>query len=101
METPNLDALTTLFGVTSFVIGAMVGSFLNVCVYRLPQGLSVVRPGSRCPKCEKETEREVHSCGRPTRLVRGWPWLTGDLVNLTASLVGALLALLLEATIFS
>ncbi len=52
METLNLDALNTLFGVLSFVVGAMVGSFLNVCVYRLPQGLSVVRPGSRCPKCE-------------------------------------------------
>ena len=52
METLNLDALNTLFGVMSFVVGAMVGSFLNVCVYRLPAGLSVVRPGSRCPKCE-------------------------------------------------
>ena len=52
METQNLDTLNTLFGVLSFVVGAMVGSFLNVCVYRLPQGLSVVRPGSRCPKCE-------------------------------------------------
>jgi len=34
-----------------FVLGLAFGSFLNVCVYRLPLGLSVVRPGSRCPKC--------------------------------------------------
>ncbi len=34
------------------LIGLVVGSFLNVCIYRLPHGLSVVRPGSRCPTCE-------------------------------------------------
>ena len=33
------------------VIGSSVGSFLNVCVYRLPRGLSLLRPGSRCPRC--------------------------------------------------
>lgn len=31
--------------------GGLWGSFLNVVVYRLPAGLSVVRPGSRCPEC--------------------------------------------------
>lgn len=34
-----------------FMLGAVVGSFLNVVVYRLPRGLSVVRPASRCPAC--------------------------------------------------
>lgn len=32
-------------------IGGCVGSFLNVVIYRLPAGLSIVHPGSRCPKC--------------------------------------------------
>jgi leader peptidase (prepilin peptidase) / N-methyltransferase len=36
-----------------FVLGLAFGSFLNVCVYRLPRGLSVVRPRSTCPGCQQ------------------------------------------------
>ena len=32
-------------------VGLILGSFLNVCIHRLPLGESVVSPGSRCPKC--------------------------------------------------
>lgn len=34
-----------------FLLGLITGSFLNVCIYRLPRGLSIIRPGSRCPEC--------------------------------------------------
>lgn len=34
-----------------FIIGAAVGSFLNVCIYRLPRGESIVFPPSHCPRC--------------------------------------------------
>jgi leader peptidase (prepilin peptidase)/N-methyltransferase len=35
----------------AFVWGCLWGSFVNVVVYRVPRGLSVVRPGSHCPAC--------------------------------------------------
>ncbi len=34
-----------------FIIGLCVGSFLNVCIYRLPAAQSIVRPRSKCPQC--------------------------------------------------
>jgi leader peptidase (prepilin peptidase)/N-methyltransferase len=38
--------------VTLFVFGCIVGSFLNVCVHRMPLGLSVAHPPSHCPHCK-------------------------------------------------
>lgn len=35
----------------TFVFGLLAGSFLNVVIYRLPRGESIVAPGSRCPLC--------------------------------------------------
>lgn len=46
-----LETLDLLAPVLFVVVGLIVGSFLNVVIYRVPAGLSVVRPPSACPKC--------------------------------------------------
>lgn len=48
----NIDAIYWMGAAFAFVFGAVVGSFLNVVIYRVPAGLSVVSPPSRCPVCE-------------------------------------------------
>jgi len=80
------------------VIGLVIGSFLNVVVYRVPQGLSLVRPASFCP-----------TCGTPVRStdnvpVLGWLVLRGRCRSchspisprypLVEALTGALFALI-------
>jgi leader peptidase (prepilin peptidase)/N-methyltransferase len=44
----GLEAFVALY---CFALGATIGSFLNVVVYRMPRGLNIVHPGSRCPGC--------------------------------------------------
>lgn len=68
--------LVTLAG----LIGATVDSLLGATV----QGIYY------CSHCDKETESyPAHHCGTETEHVRGWRWLTNDLVNLVCSVIGA------------
>lgn len=41
----------TLLIIALFIFGTIIGSFLNVCIVRMPQGSSIVFPGSHCPNC--------------------------------------------------
>jgi len=46
-----MDVIFT--GMIIFIIGLVIGSFSNVCIYRIPRNESLVRPGSHCPQCSK------------------------------------------------
>jgi leader peptidase (prepilin peptidase)/N-methyltransferase len=60
-----------LLAVWMFALGASIGSFMNVVVYRLPAGLSLVHPGSHCPKCKTPL------AARDNIPIFGWLWLRG------------------------
>ncbi|MCU0535411.1 MAG: prepilin peptidase [Hydrococcus sp. Prado102] len=63
-----VKAIATIF---VFALGACIGSFLNVVVYRIPAGLSLIHPPSRCPHC-------FHQLGATENVpVFGWLWLRG------------------------
>ena len=54
-----------------FLVGGSLGSFVNVVAYRLPMGMSLVRPASRCPACETPI-KPWHNVP-----VLGWLWIRG------------------------
>jgi len=64
-------AVMRIFGAFAVLVGLVIGSFLNVCIVRLPEDRSVVVPRSHCPKCGTTLA--------PTDLVPvlSWVWLRG------------------------
>lgn len=44
-------AFILCISIFAFIFGCCIGSFLNVCIWRIPRGESIVSPPSRCPKC--------------------------------------------------
>lgn len=67
-----MELLTAILAaVIICALGASIGSFINVVVYRIPAGLSILWPPSRCPKC-------LHRLGKTENVpVFGWLWLKG------------------------
>jgi leader peptidase (prepilin peptidase) / N-methyltransferase len=93
-----LAELTPLLAVWAGVLGAVIGSFLNVVAARVPAGSSVVRPRSACPRCGHEIR------GRDNVPVVSWLLLRGrcrdcaEPISLRYPLVEAVTALLFAAT---
>jgi leader peptidase (prepilin peptidase)/N-methyltransferase len=54
-----------------FLFGIVIGSFLNVCITRIPEEISIVSPGSRCPNCETPIKAYDNVP------VFAWLWLRG------------------------
>jgi uncharacterized protein (TIGR00297 family) len=72
------------------LIGGVCGAFADSLAGAVVQAIYW------CPRCLKETERHpLHTCGAQTTQRRGWRWLNNDMVNFLASLVGAVIAVLL------
>jgi leader peptidase (prepilin peptidase) / N-methyltransferase len=63
------QTLPWYFPTVAFVFGACIGSFLNVCIYRIPAGKSVIRPGSHC------------ACGKPIAWYDNLPILSWFLLR--------------------
>lgn len=63
--------MALLFPLTVLAFGAAIGSFLNVVIYRVPAGLSLLHPPSRCPTC-RHPLRPYDNVP-----VLGWLWLRG------------------------
>jgi uncharacterized protein (TIGR00297 family) len=75
--------------IISAVLGGLSGSFFDSLLGATVQSIYW------CPNCQKETERyPLHICGTQTSPLRGWRWLDNDRVNFIASLVGAVVCLL-------
>ena len=67
----DLETFNRIAGGLAFVLGLIFGSFLNVCIHRLPRGMSVVSPRSACPHCG-------HQIAAYDNIpVLSWLWLRG------------------------
>ena len=83
-----------LVGIYVFAIGASFGSFLNVCIGRWPEGLSVVRPRSRCPKCGHQIKATENIPLVSWLLLRGRCSGCGERISIQYPIVELLVGLL-------
>ena len=83
----------------AFLFGSLVGSFLNVCIHRLPREESIVFPGSRCPACHIAIRPWDNIPILSFLLLRGRCRACGHPIAWRYPLVEGLTALLFAATV--
>jgi uncharacterized protein (TIGR00297 family) len=70
----------TIGGIGGSLVDSLLGATIQAIYY--------------CPQCQKETEKTpFHGCGTPTVLVKGFPWVNNDIVNVFCTVAGAGVAL--------
>jgi leader peptidase (prepilin peptidase) / N-methyltransferase len=89
-----IGLIDTLEAIYVFAVGACVGSFLNVCIGRWPEGLSVVKPRSRCPKCGHQIKAAENIPIVSWLLLRGRCSGCGERISLQYPVVELLVGLL-------
>jgi Raf kinase inhibitor-like YbhB/YbcL family protein/uncharacterized protein (TIGR00297 family) len=81
---------------TVVILGGLDGSILDSILGAVAQAMYY------CDKCQKETEKfPTHSCGSPTRHIRGQVWMNNDWVNTFCTINGGLLAAILAGFLLS
>ncbi len=110
---PGTSGGVTLLGTLGTVLGAAFIELVAI-VLRWPEAVAVaalaggiagsladsmlgalVQQRRWCDVCDKPTERRVHGCGAPTRIVGGVSWVDNDLVNAACTVVGGVVAALI------
>ena len=81
-------------GVFMFFVGTIFGSFLNVCIGRWPEGLSVVKPRSRCPKCGHQIKASENIPIFSWLFLRGRCSACGERISIQYPIVELLVGLL-------
>jgi uncharacterized protein (TIGR00297 family) len=78
--------LTPILALFSGVVGSCIDSVLGATI----QAMYV------CPTCKTETEQQIHHCGSRTEYKHGIAWMNNDVVNLIATAIGSLEAIILD-----
>jgi leader peptidase (prepilin peptidase) / N-methyltransferase len=81
-------------GIFMFFVGTIFGSFLNVCIGRWPEGLSVVKPRSRCPKCGHQIKASENIPIFSWLFLRGRCSACGERISIQYPIVELLVGLL-------